>query len=270
MSIEANTYERITIEHSNDKAKAVAEAFGEYLLKTWGIKSLSMNVDGWEYRSKADTVSENEELAGVCRRLGEAKHIEASLRSTNAGGLAWRLESCFLSLLNDDEDIKNCVEYKSTDYYNQDECVDLFSFGKNGVENVEYSSDPSIVSDIKEWICYTPEVSFEIEEESEEDVYSSVLNKLRHAAIDYFDMNEELLDAGLSEIILGGSFRFTTESIPAIVDLLQQSVDALKASPDSSCKILINAVPNGENDYDFASVRFELEDGKVKVGYCRF
>ena len=270
MSIEANTFERITIDNTNAKAKAVAEAFGEYLLKTWGIHSLSMIADGREYQSKADTVSENAELADVCRRLGEAKRIEASLRSTNAGGLDWRLESCFLSLLTNDEDLKSCVTYKSTDYYDQGENVDLYRFGENGPERLECDQTEMTFSDVQSWYCYTPQIDFYCDNGFADDVFNTVNGILLKLATEYFDRDEDLVDADEHELNIGFSVDFKTEDIPVIVNMLQQAVDAAKGTDGARCEIDINAVPGGKDDYDFASVRFWLEEGQVKVGYCRF
>lgn len=270
MSIEANTFERITIENANEKTKAVAEAFGAYLMNTWGIVSLDMNVDGERYQSEDGTIAGNEELQEVCKKLGSAKNTVISVRSQNAGGLNWRQESCFLPLLTDDEDIKNHVTYKSTDYYDTDETVDLFSYGKNGPEKPEYEQSEEAVADIREWYCYTYVVRFENDDDFEDEVRDAILDRLCRFAVDYCDSDEDsVIDDGC-EIYLEGSIRFKTESIPTMADLLQQSVDALKDLPDVSCEIVICAVPDGADDYDFASVSITLNDGQIRTGYCRF
>ena len=272
MSIEANTFERITIENANVMTKEIAKAFGEYLLKTWGIRTLDMDIDGCSYQTNEDTVETNEEFSDVCKRLGEAKNITISLRSENSGGLNWRLESCFLSMLTDDEDIRNYVTYKSTDYYDTDESLDLYSFGKNGVKKIEYGQNPEVISDIKEWYCYTHNIFFEAEEGFKEDIRSAILDKLHRLAdeVKYPGSERDYVVDDEYEIYLEGALWFKTENIPKIAALLQQVVDTLKGFDDVSCDIIINAVPDGPNDYDFASVSFSLVDGQVQVGYCRF
>lgn len=270
MSIEANTFERITIVNANEKTKAVAEAFGEYLLKTWGILSLEMKVDGKEYRSDVDTVAEDEELAAVCARLGEAKSVTASVRSENEGGLNWRRGSCFLSLLTDEKDVKGYVTYKSTDYYDTDETVDLYCFGENGEEKPEYDQTADAIADIREWFCYTPTIRFECDDSFEDAVRDAVNAALFRLPVGSGGIDADAIEEDDCEICLEGSVRFGTENIPMIAAYLQQAVDALQNVPDASAEIFVNALPDGPDDYDFAAVRIRLEDKRVKVEYCRF
>ena len=55
MSVDANTYEEMTIHNVNDRTAEVARQLGEYLLKTWGIYKLSLTVDGIHYGDDVDS-----------------------------------------------------------------------------------------------------------------------------------------------------------------------------------------------------------------------
>ena len=48
MSVDANTYEEMTIHNVNAGTAEVARQLGEYLQKTWGIYKLTLTVDGPE------------------------------------------------------------------------------------------------------------------------------------------------------------------------------------------------------------------------------
>ena len=270
MSIEANTFERISINNINAKTKAFAEAFGTYLLKMWGVNSLTLDVDGREYQSEAYFVTDDVELAEACRKLGEAKNITAAIRSSNKCGFAWRLKAGYLSLLSDDEELKNNISYKSTDYYDQDSCVDLFRFGKNGAETLACDRPEMNFSDVQHWFSYTGQIVFTCYNGFSEDVVNTINVILLSLATEYFERDEDSVDVDKHELSLGLSLSFKTADIPVIVNKLQQAVDAVKGTIGAKCVIDINAVPDGEDDYDFASVHFGLEDGRVRVGYCRF
>lgn len=270
MSTEANTFEKISINNINAKTKAFAEAFGTYLLEMWGVNSLTLNVDGREYQSETYIVADDAELAEACRKLGEAKNITAAIRSSNNDDFAWRLEAGYLSLLSDDEELKNNISYKSTDYYDQDSCVDLFSFGKNGAETLACDQPEMTFSDVQIWYSYTPEISFSCLDGFSENVVNTINAILLSLATEYFERGEDSVYTDKRELFIDGSISFKTADIPVIANKLQQAVDAVKGTIGAKCEIDINAVPDGEDDYDFASVHFGLEDGRVRVGYCRF
>ena len=102
-----------------------------------------------------------------------------------------------------------------------------------------------------------------------QDYGNETKNSLTHK-IEYFERNEDLVNADAYELSIFPSISFETENIPVIANMLQQAVDAAKGTVGARCEIEINAVPCGTKDYDFASVRFWLEEDRVKVGYCRF
>ncbi len=93
MSIEATTCEQINVKNNNEQTKAVAKKIGEYMLETWGILNLKMTVDGKAFETDEESITEDSEFYEVCKNLDSAKNFEISLRSCNAGGLAWRKES---------------------------------------------------------------------------------------------------------------------------------------------------------------------------------
>ena len=57
-----------------------------------------------------------------------------------------------------------------------------------------------------------------------------------------------------------------TKNIPEIVKLANR----LAALETAEFELEIYAVPNGEGDYDFASVAIEATGTVVKDSYCRF
>lgn len=65
---------------------------------------------------------------------------------------------------------------------------------------------------------------------------------------------------------MNGSICFTTESIPEIVT----QADSLATQRTAEFEFEIYAVPDGEGDYDFASVAIEADGNTVKDTYCRF
>lgn len=269
MSIEANTFEVLTIRNENEKTRGIAQYFGEYLMSTWGIIKLVMHVDGKEYRTEEDSLDDSSEIYELCEHLEDYKSVVVSLRSQNAGGFAWRSETDFFKLLTDDEEVKSCVTYKSYDYYDTDNGIDLYSYGRNGVEKPEFDKTPDKVSDIMEWFCYTYDIHFENEDDFDVGTHDIIMDNLVKVATSC-NLEEDSVEDDGCEIFVEGSLSFKTSSISEMADLLQKAVDAIKDVSGATCEIEINAVPDGAGDYDFASVRFVLRDGKVCVEYCRF
>ena len=86
------------------------------------------------------------------------------------------------------------------------------------------------------------------------------------------DVEERLDDDWTSygEIILNGSVRFATKNIPAIKELANQLAALLGGSDSAEFELEIYAVPDGEGDYDFASVAITLDGADIADQYCRF
>ena len=87
MSITANTYEEMHIRVVDEKTAEVARLVGEYLLKTWGIVSLNLTVDGIQYgEDTEESIPEGTALHTVCEKLAEAHEVTLAMRSENGGG----------------------------------------------------------------------------------------------------------------------------------------------------------------------------------------
>ena len=279
MSIEANTCEKLTVNNINKKTADIAARIGEYIVGTWGINHLELTVDGKKYISKEDTVEENSEIYEVCKNLGNAEHIDMFMRSCNAGGISWRMESCFMADFKDDDDIKNNIVYKSTDYYDTDAEIIMCAYDEKGLyyptDNCTDALDD--VSDIKEWYSYTPEIRVFAEDECEnEELHDLIKTSLTKLFVDICgyeeDEFEDLLDdewEDCGEIITNGSLRFAAADIGEIKSLLSNIVSAVSEYEDAECEIKIYAVPDGENDYVFAGLAFVAEDGELSVECCR-
>ena len=273
MGIEANTYEEIKIINCNEKTASLAKEVGEYLLKTWGIISLKLRVDGAEYTCEEDKIEDGTDLFTACKTLTEAKEISLSLHSNNNGGACWRIESCFMGVLTDDEDLKNNVTYRSTDYYDQDSCVDVYLYNKNGLTSPDYDKTKEDIEDISSWYCYTPDFTLTTEETDNEDLHEKILEIMQKLADNLIDCDiEDFVDDCFEdgEIYINGSFSFETKSIPKLESFLGELANELSLYDSSELSVEINAVPEGENNYNFAIVSIIVADGEVDTKYCRF
>ena len=278
MSIEANTYEELHICNVNEKTAQLCSAVSEYLLKTWGINFISLTVDGCTYESDEDeTVEEGSDLYNACQSLATAKEISLKLRSCNGGGVNWRLESAFMKHFTDDAELKDNVTYRSTDYYDTDPGVEMYLYNENGLQQMQYTDSADCVADIKEWYCYTPTFRIADEEQQENtelhERIMAIVNKLCGLfGLEEEDVEERLEDdwTSFGEIILNGSVRFATKDIPAIKELANQLAALLGGSDSAEFEFEIYAVPDGEGDYDFASVAIALDGTDITDQYCRF
>ena len=278
MSIEANTYEELRIQNVNDKTAQLCGAVSEYLLKTWGINFISLTVDGSTYESTEDeSIEAGSDLYNACQSLATAKEISLKLRSCNGGGVNWRLESAFMKHFTDDAALGDNVTYRSTDYYDTDPGVEMYLYNENGLQWMQYTGSADCVADIKEWYCYTPTLRIADEEQQDNTELHgklmSVVTKLCSLlGLTEEDMEDRLDDDWTSygEIILNGSVHFATKDIPAIKELANQLATLLGGSDSAEFEFEIYAVPDGEGDYDFASVAIALDGTTVADEYCRF
>ena len=278
MSIEANTYEELHICNVNEKTAQLCSAVSEYLLKTWGINFISLTVDGSTFESTEDeTIEAGSELYNACQSLAAAKEISLRLRSCNGGGVNWRLGSAFMKYFTDDADLKSNVTYRSTDYYDTDPGVEMYLYNENGLQRMQYTDSADCVADIKEWYCYTPTFRIADEEQQENtelhaNIMAVVTKLCGLLGLTEEDMEDRLDDdwEDYGEIILNGSVRFTTKDIPAIKELANQLAALIADSDSAEFEFEIYAVPDGEGDYDFASVAMEASGVVVKASYCRF
>ncbi len=278
MSVEANTYEELKISNVNEKTAQLCSAVSEYLLQTWGINYIFLTVDGCSYESREDDrIEEGGDLYRACQSLATAKEVFLKLRSTNNGGAAWRLESCFMRHFTDDSEVKENTTYRSTDYYDTDPGVEMHLYDKNGLQHVSYADTAECVDDIKEWYCYTPSFRICDEEQQENEELHGRIIEIFTKLCGLIGLNSEDLEDRLSddwedfgEIVLDGSVRFATKDIPSIVALSNQLVALFENSDSAEIEFEIYAVPDGKDDYDFASVSIVIDDGTVVDRYCRY
>ena len=274
MSIEANTYEELYINNVNEKTADLASQVSKYLIETWGIINLELTADGVVYSSTEERIEEGTEIYGICMNLVNAKEILLSLRSVNNGGAWWRIESSFMGALTDDEKLKNNVTYKSTDYYDTDSYIDMYRYDEDGMSQLDYDGLFEDIADIEKWFCYTPEFVFTTEETDNTELYEKVINALKAFSeeLEEYDF-EDLIDDWFEDsgkIYMNGSLSFATESISEIEEIFGELSEELNGYEDVEFEVKIVAVPEGENDYNFASVSISVENGEVQTKYCRF
>lgn len=276
MSVEANTFEKMSICNINKKTALVAEDVAKYLTQISGIRDFSLDVDGKTYTSNDDSLPE--EILEVCRKLHAAKSIVFSLRSCTYIGISWKEEHGFLKHLTDDPELLDTIEYRCTEYYDQDSGVVIFRYGKKGGSDLEYTTDSSVVRDIATWFCYTPELSLQADDYEDETLHCQLLECLKEIAVlancgDEIeeDMDDVITDdwGDFGEMVFLHSLTFSTENIPKMLDKLQKLAD-IAAENNVRVSLEIAAVPDGENDYDFATVSITLKSGKVVAEYCIF
>lgn len=271
MSITAYTYEELTINNMNEKTKQLCDAVGDYLLSTWGINFVSLTVDGCTYESaEDDRITDDSELYKACQNLGSAKKIFLQLRSSNGGGAEWRLESSFMVHFTDDPELKNNVTYRSTDYYDSETYVDMYLYNENGLQSMQYANTANSVADIKEWYCFNPELHICDEDQKEDtELFEKVKEIFEKLSILLgCDVYNDWENSG--EIMLECSASFATKDIPVIAESVNRLTALFADSESAEIEFAIYAVPDGEGDYDFASVALVLEGETVTEKYCRF
>ncbi len=279
MSVEANTFEQIEVKNENEKTAQLAEQIGNYICKQWDIRSLKLVSDGVVYETDELQLTPGSDIYNACGSLSSAKYFSIALRSVSGLGLEERKEYYFLSCLDDRGELSDLVTYKSTDYYDTETDVDLCVYGKGGLKAPEYNCSAADVSDIESWYSYTPEVSFVLNSSADnEELHELIIKKLTEilgsiCGCDETEIEDQITDDWVEygEILLGGVISFPNEKIGQITELLSEVCLKLHETDDCEYEIKICAVPNGENDYDFASVCITADQsGKVTAQYCRF
>ena len=237
-----------------------------------------LNVDGKTYTSNDDSLPEK--MLDICKELHTAKNITFHLRSCTNISISWKEEHSFLKHLTDDPELLDTIEYRCTEYYDQDSSVVIYRYDKRGSSNLlnEYTTDSSVIRKISSWFSYTPELSLQTDDYEDENVHCQLLKCLKEIAIlaNCEDKIEDDIDdiitddwEDFGELIFFHSLSFSTENIPDIVSELQKLVD-IATENDVHVSLEITAVPDGENDYDFATVSITLKNGKVVAEYCVF
>lgn len=291
--------EDLKIRNVNSKTAEICRTVGEYLIELgqlqW-IDSLALTVDGKEYKAEGG-FEEDGELYAVCKTLAAAKEVHMALQtSDNIDHAINRINDFSREHGEDDPETRQNVTYRCIADWDTDPGVEMFRYDENGLksaddQSLDYTQPAECVADIEEWYCYTPEICIDIRKQSKNAEFHervrAIVIKL-HAlfrcnteeAIEEFDSEWKFLAEcenfdkrifGNGDIyILQGSIRFATKDIPAIVELANQLVALLKEFDSAVTEFGIYAIPDGENDYKFASVALELKDSAVMDSYCRF
>ena len=189
----------------------------------------------------------------MCGRLSKAKEIQLEMRSK---GMQFDLRYEF------PEETKGDIFYKCTEYYDCDSNISLCVFDENGLRNLEkdYNGTSEDIKDIQEWYSETPIIHLTSENEMEnEELYSCLLENLGKL--------KKLLD-------IHNYYEFDNFFDNCWKECGEMLFSEIfkKLSSFESCnfELEIYAIPDGQDDYDFASVGFIIEDGQVKTKYIRF
>lgn len=279
MIADANTYEEMTIHNVNAGTAGVARRLGEYLLEAWGIRKLSLTVDGVHYGDGINgAIREGTGLHAVCGKLAGAKEIALAMRSENGGDAGWRFESSLMKALTDDAAIRRNVVYRSVDCYDTDPEIEMVLYGENGLSQPDYTDSAERVSDIKQWYCHAPTLYIADAPQSKNaELHDAIVRALTELCGDYFGLDAHEIDdkleddwEDLGEINLGGGLCFEGTNIPGIVASLDQLFKQVEKSDTAEIEFEMYAIPDGEADYPFASVSITYDGEAVRTGYCRF
>ena len=276
MSTEANTYEELHIHNVNDQTAEICNVLGEYIIANWDVRSLKLIVDNRCYETE-NSVVEGSELYSVCKNLATAKEVQLAFRSCGRLNVYWRLDASFMKCFTEDPGVKENVIYRCTEYYDTDPGAEMYLYNENGLQRMQYTDSADCVADIKEWYCYTPTFRIADEEQQENTELHERIMAIVNKLCGLFGLTEEDVEGRLDddwtsygEIILNGSVRFTAKDIPAIKELANQLAMLLADSDSAEFEFEIYAVPDGEGDYDFASVAIALDGTDITDQYCRF
>lgn len=279
MIADANSYEEMTIHNVNAATAGVARRLGEYLLETWGIRKLSLTVDGVHYGDGViGAIPEGGGLHAACGKLADAKEIALAMRSENDSEAGWRFESSLIKALTDESAIRKNVVFRSVDCYDTDPEIEMYLYGENGLCQPDYSDSAECVRDVKRWYCHAPTLYIaDAAQSGNAQLHGAIIRALTELCGKYFGLDEAAIDDKLEddwedfgEINLGGGLSFEGKSIPGIVASLGQLFKQVGKSDAAEIDFEMCAIPGEEADYPFASVSITYEGGAVRTGYCRF
>lgn len=269
------TAEKLTLNNKNKKTAEIAEKIGSYLKKTGQIVNLEMKVDGKHYKAKGDTLSNLSSVYALCDDLKNAEKIEFFMRSCDNEGLIERLKSNFLGMLTDDPEILQNVTYKSSDY-DEGTMTFLCAYDENGLRypHEEYEDTTENILDISQWYCPAPNIAL-ASDEVNPNLHDFFVNSLKRICTLGGCENDELDEAvsddweEYGEIVLEPALRFSGKDLKEIVDILKAVAEKAKQN-NVEYSMELYAIPDGDNDYDFASVAIISEDGKIKAKSVKF
>lgn len=273
--MEVYSYQELKLNNCTDKTRAFAQSLGKYLKQIDDVVMLRAEIDGQSYLCEEDSINEESELYSACSKLAACKEIAVRLRTRFGPDLSERLDGCFSALREDD--LRGFLSYRSTDYYDDDETVELCLYDEEGLQFPACTSESTdCISDISLWYCNTPELWIDAGDESEnEELHEKLSSLLKAFMTDCCveeDVEERLTDdwEDGGELGLEGNIWFRTESIPKMKDLLENMMECVAPYDTVELRLHIQSISDGEGDYDFASVAFTAKQGHVQVSCCRF
>lgn len=270
MSIDANTYEEMRINLSDESCKALARAYGKYLLKTWGISSLWIEADGNNFFTDEEEVEENSEIGKACAALDTFESVSINLMSENNGGLSWRRE-LFLDMLKNSPDLyMGNVVYRSMDYYDVTPDIDLCVFDSNGLCFPECPGETGfeIVSDVTAWYCGTPEIRITTDDPDNAELHDRVLGIMEQilqvvSDDDEIEVEDEWEDEG--ELLLSDSIRISGENAKIMKERLQKLTCCVAENRSLKMELHLNFVSDSEDDYPFSVLSYTIENGEIRM-----
>lgn len=240
----------------------------------------TVDENGFRERSaEREIFGKDHPLINLLSTLREAKNIEfynrfssMCLLSENLGREYWR------ETLKDDITARKYVKYKATEYYDTSPEVEIVAFGEDGLADLSQCRvKTEDVDDIRQWFSYSYEIYLNVDDtEGKESLYETVMNNLNEIIKVTSDGEDGPYTPGIDscwedygEISLGNSITIKTPVIGVIKSCLQNIYDEVQKYDGVMFECILNAVPDGEGDYDFAALSITEKDGAIDASVFR-
>ncbi len=280
--------EEIKINNTNEKTARIAKVLAESLIQMNDFREVNIELDGFmhnakrSYDAKTGFGTESQALTtyiskDVLSSIPLAKSIRVVIYETTQLWFYLFQERCEPLDFDNDSDILNNVYFCGTEYCDSDEGVDMIVYDREGFRYLDYVKTLENVSDIKEWFCWTPNISITNENQKENAAlheqareFFFMLGTLFN--LDEVDMEKKWCDCweDNGSISWDGSFKFTCERISTIVSLANYVIKYMQDYDGTKIEFGIYGVPCGKDDYPFAAAGIFLEGETVIDKYCRF
>lgn len=267
MSVEVNLRETLTVANKNEKTKELLKEVSKYLIDNWGIDSLTLIADGKVYKFAGYPFDPNSELYTVLLKLDSYSDISYYLISCNGSGIWWRQESSFMKFFTDDEDIKQTVQYKCLEYYDQDDEIVGYVYDSQGGREIECDSSITALDNVSSWYTYNFCVTIEGEEEDFTEEVCESLMDMATAIAEKYDFLNEIDEPYDGEMMFGESFSIENENIP---DFISRMEALHKFAIDNNLSIDLVAPFIAEDDDTYAFAYFEFKKGRCVPKYALY
>ena len=267
--------EQMILQNNNEKTAELATAVGEYLRNAFNIQSLTLTVDGVEYTTKKNKVWKSTRLYMVCGRLAEAKSIEYRLFTD--GMEFGRPERGYdLVEAKDDPELRPNLVYRAlvlTDVHDEHRPY-LTLYDEKGLREPDYVEYPSGGTDVKTWCAGTVLLWVTSKSRKKDLALRDRIGEAyrRFDAVAGVDrctcFHDEWAENG--QFMYETSVDFKDADIPEILRILQELIDLTAPLDDNGFAMEFEPYSGGEDDYPFAALRFEEENGRAVCRYCRF